>query len=129
MRLASALLLISAAVFAIIGIAYLLVPGAMLGMAGVDSAPTSDFLLRTEGVALLTGSVLIYAVMRAGGSAIRLALIGLAAYYILGSLVDLAAFANGLLDATSVATAIVRLVFGGVCLFAVATYPVPESSR
>jgi hypothetical protein len=128
-RLANVLLGVSAVVFALIGIGYLVAPGFMLGIAGVQSEPTSDFLLRTEGVALLTGSVLIYAVMRSGGRAVRIALIALAAYYVVGSLVDLAAFANGLLDATSVASAAVRLVFGAVCAFAVATYSTPESSR
>jgi hypothetical protein len=124
-RLANVLLGVSAVVFALIGIGYLVAPGFMLGIAGMESGATSDFLLRTEGVALLTGSALIYAVMRSGGTAVRIALIALAAYYILGSLVDLAAFANGLLDATSVASAAVRLVFGAACVLAVATYPSP----
>ena len=130
MRLASALLVISAAVFAVVGIAYLVSPGAMLGVAGVESAPTSDFLLRTEGVALVTGAGLIYAVIRSNrASSARIALIALAAYYLLGSLVDLSAFRDGVVGATSLPGILARLVFGAACVFAAMTYAAPASSR
>jgi hypothetical protein len=41
-------------------------------------------------------------------------------YYILGSLVDLAAFAQGVVGMASVPSAAARIILGGVCLFAAA---------
>jgi hypothetical protein len=52
MRLASLLLRLSSVVFAVTELAYLLVPGLALSVVGIPSAQTSDFLPRTEGVAL-----------------------------------------------------------------------------
>ena len=43
------LLGLSSLVFAVTGLAYLGIPGVALGIVGVESSPTSDFLLRTEG--------------------------------------------------------------------------------
>ena len=95
MRLASLLLRLSSVVFAVTGLAYLLVPGLALSVVGVPSAQTNDFLLRTEGVALLCGAGVLWATSDARPSGMRLALVSLAVYYVLGSVVDLAAFAQG----------------------------------
>jgi hypothetical protein len=40
-------------VFAATGLGYILVPALMLSVVGIESATTAQFLLRTEGVALL----------------------------------------------------------------------------
>ena len=45
-------------------------------------------------------------------------LTGLGVYYILGSLVDLAAFAQGLVGAASVPSAGVRILLGVLCFMA-----------
>ena len=57
MKLARSLLLLSAVVFAVTAIGYLVVPGVMLSVVGVASNGTADFLIRTEGVALLAGTM------------------------------------------------------------------------
>lgn len=61
----------------------------MLSIVGIGAAPTTDFLMRTEGVALLTGAGLLWAVRTGTSPQPRIALASLAAYYIVGSLVDL----------------------------------------
>jgi len=50
-------------------------------------------------------------------------LVGLGIYYILGSLVDLVAFAQGLVGAASAPSAAVRILAGVVCFVAVANVP------
>jgi len=50
----------------------------------------------------------------------RVALLSLAVYFILGSLVDLAAFAQRIVGPASVPSATVRLVVGALCLVAAA---------
>jgi hypothetical protein len=44
-------------------------------------------------------------------------LVSLAGYYLLSSLVDLAAFAGGVVGAASVPSAIVRIAIGALCVF------------
>ena len=61
MKLARSLLFLSAVVFAVTAIGYLVVPGVMLSVVGVASNDTADFLIRTEGVALLAGAVFLWA--------------------------------------------------------------------
>ncbi len=118
MRLARGLLLLSAVLFAVTGLGYLVVPGLMLAVVGVESTSTSDFLIRTEGVALLCGAGLIWAVLTAGPRPIRIGLVALSAYYVVGSLVDLAAFAVGIVGLASVPSAAARIVVGCACLVA-----------
>jgi hypothetical protein len=120
MRLASLLVRLSSVVFAVTGLAYLLVPGLALSVVGVPSAQTSDFLLRTEGVALLCGAGVLWATSDARSRGMRLALVSLAVYYVLGSAVDLAAFAQGVVGPASVPSAVVRIVLGGACILTAA---------
>jgi len=127
MRLSAGLVLLSSVGFALTGLGYLAVPGFMLSIVGVPSVATSDFLLRTEGVALLCGAGVLWAARDARPAAMRVALLSLAVYYILGSLVDLAAFGQGIVGPASVPSAAVRLVLGGACLFA-AMRPTGESA-
>ena len=119
-RLPSALMLVSTVAFAVTGLAYLVAPGLALSVVGVSSAATSDFLLRTEGVALLCGAGVLWAARDARPSGMRVALLSLAVYYILGSVVDLAAFAQGIVGVASVPSAVVRTALGVLCLFATA---------
>ena len=102
------------------GLAYLLVPGLALAVVGVESATTTDFLLRTEGVALVCAALFIWAARDGSTRQVHLVLVGLAVYYILGSLVDLAAFAQGIVGVASVPSAAVRIALGGLCLIAAA---------
>ena len=77
MKLARSLLLLSAVVFAVAAIGYVVVPGVMLSVVGVASNGTADFLIRTEGVALLTGAVFLWAARSGPAGLIRILLAGL----------------------------------------------------
>jgi hypothetical protein len=71
--------------------------------------------MRTEGVALLTGAGFLWAV-RAGTSRQRQAvLLSHAAYYVVGSLVDLAAFNDNIVGPASLPSAVIRIAVGVVC--------------
>ena len=89
MTLSTVLIRVSAVIFALIGLGYLVAPSAMLSIVGIGAAPTTDFLMRTEGVALLTGAGLLWAVRTGTSPQRRIALASLAGYYIVGALVDL----------------------------------------
>lgn len=105
----------SAVLFAVIGLGYLVAPSAMLSIVGIDAEPTADFLMRTESVALLTGAGFLWAV-RAGTSRQRqVVLLSLAGYYVVGSLVDLTAFNDNLVGLASVPSAVIRIAVGVVC--------------
>ena len=119
MKLARSLLLLSAVVFAVTAIGYLVVPGVMLSVVGVASTGTSDFLIRTEGVALLAGAVFLWAARSGSPGQLRIVLAGLGVFYVLGSLVDLAAFAQGLVGPASVPSAAVRILLGVLCFVAI----------
>jgi hypothetical protein len=121
MRLARSLLSLSAIVFAVTAVGYLVLPGVMLSVVGVASNGTTDFLIRTEGVALLAGAVFLWAARSGPPRLIRIVLVGLGIYYVVGSLVDLAAFAQGLVGTASVPSAAVRIFVGALCFMAVAT--------
>ena len=117
--IAQRLLALSSALFAVTGTAYVLVPGLALGIVGIESSSESDFLLRTEGVALLFGAVVTWALRSAGVSAHRTGLLALAGYYVASSLVDLAAFVQEIVGPASVPSAVARMAVGIVCLGAV----------
>lgn len=114
--LAKGLLVLSAAVFAAAGLAYLIVPGLALGVVGIASSPTSDFLLRTEGVPLVFGAVMVWAVRDGGRREHRITLFALAGYYLLSSVIDLAAFAQGVVGPASVPSAVARIAIGTICV-------------
>ena len=116
MRSGSVLVTVSAIVFAITGLGYLLVPGPMLAVVGVPSTPTSDFLLRIEGVALLFGAGVLWGVRNAGARPMTVALLSLAFYFVVGTLVDLAAYGQGIVSIASVPSAAVRIALGIACL-------------
>jgi hypothetical protein len=119
-NLARALLLVSVASFGLIGLAYLVVPGTMLSIVGIEADATTDFLMRTEGVALLTGAIFIWAARDGQSAASQIVLLGLGFYFIVGSVVDLAAWTQGVVGQASVPSAVARIVIGGLCLLSVA---------
>ena len=99
------LLTLSCVVFAVTGAAYVAIPGAALGIVGIVSSPTSEFLLRTEGVPLLFGAALLWAVRDGGHRVERVALLALAGYYVLSSVIDLAAYAGGIVGPAAIPSA------------------------
>ena len=118
MTLSTGLIRVSAVIFAVIGLGYLVVPSAMLSIVGISAVPTTDFLMRTEGVALLTGAGFLWAVREGTGGQRRVALASLAAYYVVGSLVDLAAFNSNIVGAAAVPSAVIRIAVGVLCVVA-----------
>jgi hypothetical protein len=115
MTLSTALIRVSAVLFAVIGLGYLVAPSTMLSIVGITAAPTTEFLMRTEGVALLTGAGFLWAVRDGSSSQRQIALSSLAAYYIVGSLVDLAAFNDNIVGSASVPSAVIRIAVGVLC--------------
>ena len=113
--LAKGLLTLSSAVFAAAGLAYLAVPGLALGVVGIPSSPASDFLLRTEGVPLLLGAAMTWIVRDSGRREQRVALAALSSYYVLSSVIDLAAFAQGVVSVVSLPSAVARIAIGTMC--------------
>ena len=112
---AKGLLLVSSVVFAVTGVAYLLVPGLALGLVGIESTPASDFLLRTEGVALVFGAVVVWILRDGGPREHRVVLLALAGYYVGGSIVDLVAFSQAIVGTAAVPSAVVRIAIGAFC--------------
>jgi nitrogen fixation-related uncharacterized protein len=113
--LSTALIRVSTILFAVIGLGYLVAPSAMLSIVGIDAEPTSDFLMRTEGVALLTGAGFLWAVRAGTSRQRRVVLLSLAGYYVVGSLVDLAAFNDTIVGPASLPSAVIRIAVGVVC--------------
>lgn len=120
MRLPSGLVLLSTVAFAVTGLGYVVASGVMLSIVGVPPAATSDFLLRTEGVALITGAGVLWAARDVQPPRMRVVFLSLVFYFSLGSIVDLAAFTQGTVGFASVPSATVRLVLAGACLLAAA---------
>lgn len=120
MTLARFLLVLSTVVFAVTGLLYVAVPGIALSIAGIAGDVSNEFLLRTEGVALLAGGGFLWAARDSPPRQVRLVLGVLAAYYIVGSSVDLAARADGIVADTSIVSALARIALGIVCLAAAA---------
>jgi hypothetical protein len=110
---------LSAAVLIATGIVYLVAPGIALGIVDIESRPETEFLLRTEGVALLFGGAIVWLVRGGDGPARRNGLLALGGYYILSSLVDLAAFAQGIVGPASVPSLAIRIAVGVMCFAAV----------
>jgi hypothetical protein len=116
--LARILFALSAAVLAVTGIAYLVAPRLTLGIVDIVATPDTEFLLRTEGVALLFAAPIVWLGRRGDGPARRNGLVALAGYYVLSSLVDLVAFGQGIVGPASVPSATIRIAVGAICLVA-----------
>ena len=117
--MARGLVLISVVAFAVSGVLMVIVPGAMLNVVDVAIDSNTKFLLRTEGIALLFGAVILWAVRDARPPAMRIALLGLAGYYILSATVDLAAYSDQTVGTTALPSAAIRIVLGLLCLVAI----------
>src|SRR3954454_11174132 len=87
----------------------------MLSIVGIGSAPTTEFLMRTEGVALLTAGGFLWALRDGRRDQLRVALAALAGYYVVGSLVDLQAFTQAIVGPASIPSAVLRIALGVVC--------------
>jgi len=116
--LARGLLTLSSIVFGATGLAYLAVPGLALSIVGIESSPTSDFLLQTEGVPLLFAATMVWTFRQGGRRQQRVILAALAGYYILRSIIDLLAFREGIVGSASVPSALVRIAIGAICVAA-----------
>jgi len=116
---ARGLVLISVVAFAVSGALMVIVPGAMLNVVSVPIDANTEFLIRTEGIALLFGAVLLWAVREARPPITRIVLLGLAGYYILSATVDLAAYSDETVGTASLPSAAVRIVLGLACLVAI----------
>jgi hypothetical protein len=92
-------------------IGYIVAPASMLSVVGIDSSPTSDFLVRTVAAAFIGMLPAAWAVLRRTGSALeRVILWGLATYMVVGSAVDLLAYSAGIVGPAAVPSVIVRVV-------------------
>jgi hypothetical protein len=122
-KLPTGLLLLSAALFALTGLGYLAAPGILLAVVEIESTSTTDFLLHTVGVALLCAAGFLWAARDGGPRQVRLILVGLGVYYVLSSVVDMAALTQGLVGIASVPSSVARVVIGGLCFLSAARLP------
>ena len=118
MALTRGLIWLSAAVFAITGMAYVFAPGVALSIVGIDGTATTSFLLRTEGVLFLAGAGVVATVAARPTRFAWVALATLGGYYVVSSLVDLQAYSEGVVGPASIPSAAVRIALGAVCLVA-----------
>ena len=123
MTVARGLTYLAALSLAFTGVAYLLVPAAALSVVGIAADPTSEFLLRTEGVPLLTSAGLLIVIAIRPGRHLWLALLAVAGYLVVSSIIDLFAFRDGIVGQASVPSAIIRIVLGVACIAAAAREP------
>jgi hypothetical protein len=105
-------------VFAATGLGYLMMPGAMLSIVGIESTATAEFLIRTEGVALLAAAGFLTAALDARPARQAVVLACLAGYYVLSSIVDLMAYRDGIVGSLAVPSIAVRFVVGAACAWA-----------
>jgi hypothetical protein len=103
-------------VLAVAGVAYLAVPGLALEIVDIEATPDSEFLLRTEGVALLFGATILWAIRGGDVRVQRIGLLAVAGYFVFSSLDDLAAFAQGIVGPASIPSAAIRIAAGAICL-------------
>lgn len=120
MTSARAIVSLSIVAFAATGLGYVIAPSALLAVVDIDQTPTAAFLLRTEGVALIAAAGFLWATLGCDPTRQRVVLISLAAYYLLGSAVDLMAFREGIVGSLAAPSVVIRVVVGGLCLLAAA---------
>jgi hypothetical protein len=94
-------------------IAEILFPSNMLAFVGIDSNLQTDFLLQTTAVALLSFLPSIWSARNEVNSpAARNALIGIAIYMFLSSLVDYQAFTKNIVNQMSIPSIVFRCILG-----------------
>ena len=130
MRLTKTLLWLAAVALVAAGIAYVTIPGAALGIVGIAASPTSEFLLRTQGVALVAAGALLALIPPARSWRTRFALLAVAGYLIVGSVVDVRAYLDGVVGAAAVPSAVIRIAAGALCVLAAVARarPVPAAT-
>ena len=112
------LLWLAAVALVAVGIAYVVVPGAALGIVAIDATPTTEFLLRTQGVALVAAGAFLLLVPSTRSWRTRSALLAVAAYLIAGSVVDVRAYLDGIVGSAALPSAVVRIAAGALCILA-----------
>jgi hypothetical protein len=117
MNVARALLWLSAIALGVTGVAYIVVPAAALSIVGIEATATTEFLLRTQGVPLLACGLLLIAISTRGPGIVGIGLLVVAAYLLVSSVIDLAAFISGIVGLAAVPSALVRILVGVACLF------------
>jgi len=117
-RLTKTLLWLAAIAFVAIGLAFAIVPGVPLGVLAIAASPATEFLLRSEGVALVATGLLLVLVPPARSWRTRFALLAVAAYLIVGSVVDLRAYLDGVVGTAVLPSAAIRIAAGALCVLA-----------
>lgn len=113
---ATTLLRLCSVALAITGIAYVAVPASALAIVSITSTPTTDFLLRTEGVLFLFAAATVWTLASRDARGVRTGLLAVAGYLLVSSLVDLVAFAQQIVGSLSIPSAIVRIAVGLACI-------------
>ena len=97
-------------VFGFTALAYFVAPAASLHIVGIESDPTERFLLRTLAAALLAFVVPLWLAATRPSTSLRYGLVwGMVTYLVASSLVDLVAFATGIVSGLSVPSALARI--------------------
>jgi hypothetical protein len=117
-RLTKTLLWLAAVAFVAIGLAFAIVPGVPLGVLAIAASPATEFLLRSEGVALVATGLLLVLIPPARSWRTRFALLAVAAYLIVGSVVDLRAYLDGVVGTAALPSAGIRIAAGALCVLA-----------
>jgi hypothetical protein len=104
--------------FAISALGYFVFPSGMLNIVGMRSDAQTDFLVRTLAAALVAFIPGMWAARHKSDAPIqRNILVGLATYLFLSSAVDFFAYLNGIVNATSIPSILLRVFLGGVILW------------
>ena len=98
-------------VFGVSALTYFVAPAASLRVVGIASDPTERFLLRTLAAALLAFVVALWLAATRPSTSLRHGLVwGVVTYLVASSLVDVAAFVDGVVSGLSIPSAAVRIV-------------------
>ncbi len=104
---------VGAVLFVATGALYVVVPTVALDILNIQSTATSEYLLRTHGIALLFGGLLL--LLAIAGRMPAVVLLALAAYLIGTSVVDVVAFVQGIAGPATLPEAITRTGLGVLC--------------
>jgi hypothetical protein len=104
--------------FAISALGYFLFPSQMLNIVGMAPDAQTNFLVRTLAAAFVAFIPGIWAARHKSDSQVyRNVLVGLAIYLFLSSAVDFFAYLNGIVNAASIPSIVLRVLLGGVVLW------------
>jgi hypothetical protein len=109
------LLMLTAGLFALSALAYLLASVKMLALAGIVADPASTFLARALGAALFALVPMVWAMRhQRGNAAFRPVLASVVIYLLLSVVVDLHGWAGGVVSQAALPSAVVRLALAGM---------------